>query len=82
MNQIVKDKMQREVMAVKNDFLFENIERKTKVYTNEEVNFEQIILDNFEFKVRGPVETNFDYKQPITYAIVMNEKNEIFVYIR
>jgi len=32
--------------------------------------------------VRGEAEINFDYKQPITYAIVMNEKKEIFVYIR
>lgn len=82
MNQVVQDKMKREILAVKNDFLFSDIERKTKVYSREEVDFENIILQNYEFMVRWPVETNFDYKQPIPYAIVLNENNEVFVYKR
>lgn len=52
MNQIVKDKMQREIMAVKNAILFADIERTTKVYTREEMNFEKIIEKNYEFLVR------------------------------
>lgn len=82
MNQIVKDKMQREIMAVQNAFLFADIKRETKVYTPEEIDFEKIILKNYEFHTRGPLETNFDYKQPIPYGIVLNNKNEVFVYKR
>jgi dTMP kinase len=52
MNQVVQDKMKREILAVKNEFLFANIERKTKVYTREEIDLESIILENYEFKVR------------------------------
>lgn len=82
MNHIVKDKMLREIMAVQNAILFANIERTTKVYSREEIDFEKIIEENYEFLVRGPLETNFDYKQPIPYGIVLNNKNEIFVYQR
>lgn len=82
MNQIVKDKMQREIMAVSNAVLFADIERTTKVYTRDEIDFESIIEKNYEFHIRGPLETNFEYKQPIPYGIVLNNKNEVFVYKR
>ena len=82
MNQIVKDKMQREIMAVSNAVLFADIKRETKVYTRDEIDFESIIEKNYEFHIRGPLETNFEYKQPIPYGIVLNNKNEVFVYKR
>ncbi len=82
MNDVVQDKMKREIMAVQNTFLFADIERKTKVYACDEMDFEAIILKNYEFLVRGPLETNFDYKQPIPYGIVVNNENKIFVYQR
>jgi len=82
MNQIIADKMKREVMVVPNTALFTNTVRESKVYANSETNFEEKILNNFEFMVRWQAEENTDYKQPITYAIVMNEKKEIFVYTR
>lgn len=82
MNQIVKDKMQREIMVVANKFLFNDIERESRFYSNTEVNFEYKILKNYEYMVRGEAEVNFDYKQPIWYAVVMNENDEIFVYKR
>jgi predicted NUDIX family phosphoesterase len=58
------------------------MEKETKFYSNEEVNFEKNILKNYEYMVRGKAEVNFDYKQPIGYAIVLNEDNKIFVYKR
>ena len=82
MNQVVQDKMQREIMVVKNTALFCDISRESKVYTTSESDFESKILANYEYMIRGEAEVNFDYKQPITYAIVMNEQNDIFVYIR
>lgn len=82
MNQIIKDKMMREVMLVANKVLFQNTQRETKIYSPSEADFEAQILGNFEFMVRGEAEVNFDYKQPITYAIVLNEENKIFIYTR
>jgi predicted NUDIX family phosphoesterase len=82
MNQIIADKMKREVMVVNNTALFSDVKRESKIYSTNESDFETKILNNFEFMVRGPAEENTDYKQPITYAIVLNEKNDLFVYIR
>jgi len=65
MNEIVKDKMKREIMVVANKFLFEGTKRESKFYNNSEVNFEKKILKNFEYMVREKAEVNFDYKQPI-----------------
>ena len=81
MNQIVKDKMKREILVVANKELFNDIERITTVYSGEN-DFESIILQHYEYMVRGDAEVNFEYKQPIPYAIVLNENNEIFVYKR
>ena len=82
MNQIIQDKMKIEVMVIKNTTLFANTQRESKVYTSDEADFEKQILENYEFMVRGEAEENRDYKQPIPYSIVLNEKGEIFVYIR
>ena len=83
MNQIVKDKMQRQIMVIKNDILFKDIERKNWFYENTiDTNFEDIIKNNFEFMKRAEAEENFDYKQPIPYAVVVDENNYIFVYKR
>lgn len=82
MNQIVKDKMQREIMVIANRFLFENIMRESRFYDQNEANFENIILGHYEYMIRWQAETNFDYKQPIPYGVVINDRNEIFVYKR
>ena len=82
MNQTIADKMKREVMVVPNSALFSGVQRESKVYSNEESDFESKILKNFEFMVRDLAEEDKNYKQPITYAIVLNEDHEIFVYIR
>jgi len=52
MNQIVKDKMAREIMVVRNDKIFSDIVRESKFYNNDESNFEKKILDNYEYMVR------------------------------
>jgi len=41
------------------------MEKESKFYYNEEVEFEKNILENFEYMVRGEAEVNFEYKQPI-----------------
>lgn len=82
MNQIVADKMKREVMVVHNDKIFWDIPKVSKFYPYDEVAFEKNILENFEYMVRAHAEINFSYKQPIGYGMVVNEQNEIFVYMR
>ena len=82
MNEIVQDKMLREIMVVANDKLFWNTTRETKYYENSEYNFEEIILENYEYMVRGQAEENVAYKQPIPYGVVINQDNKIFVYKR
>lgn len=82
MNQVVKDKMAREIMVVANKYLFDDITRESRFYSQDEVDFESKILKNYEYMVRAEAEVNFDYKQPIWYATVINENNEIFVYKR
>jgi len=83
MNQIVKDKMKRRIMVIKNNILFKDIKRKNWFYENNlNTNFEDIIKNNFEFMKRKEAEENFDYKQPIPYAVVVDENNYIFVYKR
>lgn len=83
MNQIVKDKMEREIMVIKNDILFKDIPRKNWFYENTlDTNFEDIIKNNFEYMKRAIAEENFNYKQPIPYAVVVDENNYIFVYKR
>lgn len=82
MNQIVKNKMKREIMVVSNKYLFDWKTKESKFYNTSEINFEERILKNYEYMVRWEAEVNFDYKQPIWYAVVMNEKKDIFVYKR
>ena len=82
MNQFLKDKMQKEIMVVKNSQLFKNTQRRNGFYKNEEFNFEKVVLCNYEYMVRHIAEENFDYKQPISYGIIVNEQDNIFVYKR
>lgn len=82
MNQIVKDKMKREVMVVSNKALFANCTRENKFYSNDEVDFDKIVSVNYEFMVRGIAEDNREYKQPIWYAVIIDRDDNIFVYER
>ena len=82
MNQIVKDKMEREILVIKNSILFEWIKRETKFYNIWENDFEDKIIRNFEYMKRWIAEENTDYKQPIWYWIILNEENKLFVYKR
>ena len=82
MNQIVTDKMKREILVIKNSLLFAQTKRKSWFYEMWSNNFEEIIIENFEYMQRWIAEENRDYKQPIGYGIILNEENKIFVYKR
>ena len=82
MNQVVEAKMNREIMVVPNKALFSDIDRETKFYPSLESDFEQKVLSNYEYMIRKEAETNLEYKQPISYWLVINDKKKIFVYKR
>jgi len=82
MNEVVKDKMAREIMVINNEKLFQWIEKESKFYTNNENDFEKTILESYEYMVRWEAEVNYEYKQPIPYGVVIDEDNRIFVYQR
>ncbi len=82
MNQIVTDKMKREILVIKNSVLFSQTKRKSWFYEMWDNDFEEIIIKNFEYMQRGIAEENRDYKQPIGYWVVINEENKMFVYKR
>lgn len=81
MNQVVTDKMQRKIMVVKNEILFSK-KPSQEWFLPKSDNYEEIILNSFEYMIRGEAEKNFSYKQPIPYGVVINEQKEIFVYKR
>lgn len=82
MNQIVKDKMQRLIMVVKNNILFKDVKRENKFYLPKEYDFQNVILNNYEWMKRVIAEQNYDYKQPIPYWILISQDDKIFVYKR
>ncbi len=82
MNKIVKNKMEKLIMVVRNDILFDWVKRENKVYLPSEVDFEKRILENYQWMKRWLAEENFDYKQPIPYGILIDNSNKIFVYQR
>ena len=82
MNQVVKDKMQREIMVVKADTVFKDFPRETRFYDAWEHDFAKVMVDNYEYMVRWDAEVNYDYKQPLPYGAVIDQENRIFVYQR
>lgn len=76
------DKMKLKIMVVENKKLFSKYSRETKFYPWSEYDFEKNILEDHEYMERGIAENNYNYKQPIPYGVVVNSKNEIFVYTR
>ena len=83
MNQVVQDKMMRQIMVIKNNIVFANIDRTTGFLDVGSLNFEDLLLQNYEYMQRGIAETNFEYKQPIPYGVVRDTStNKIFLYKR
>lgn len=78
----MSDKMKKMIMVCENNKLFEWIKRETKLYTNSDLDFEQRVNGTFEYMIRGRAEEDFDYKQPLPYWIIIDEKNRVFVYQR
>lgn len=83
MNEVIQDKMKREIMVIKNTILFQDISRVSWFIKVNGKDFEEKLLWNYEYMQRGQAEVNFDYKQPIPYGVVQELSTwKIFLYKR
>lgn len=76
-NNLINEKWNEQILVVKRDKLFPNGAWQGV----KQVNFDdylQLINTHKEFTARGPVETNFEYKQIIPYLVFMHE-NKYFL---
>ena len=72
----------REVLVVERDKLFANGSFEG-FKLKKEFDYETLILENYVFKSKEPVEKDESFKQPISYALVVNPKlKKVFVYQR
>lgn len=82
MNQVVKDKMAREIMVVPVSALFSWFSRESRFYGSSEYDFKEVIINNYEYMLRWEAEENESFKQPLPYGAIVNDNNDIFVYKR
>ena len=76
-----KEKYNELIMAVKREDLFED-ESFQGFKKTEDVNFQDIILENYEYVKRGEAEKDESLKQPIGYSVLIDEDGRIFAYQR
>jgi predicted NUDIX family phosphoesterase len=69
------------IMVIKKGKLFQKDYFEGFSLSNE-VDFKSRILEGFEYLKRKDVENNEDYKQPISYVVLINENKSVFVYQR
>ncbi|MBI2508344.1 NUDIX domain-containing protein [Candidatus Woesearchaeota archaeon] len=69
-------------MAVENNKLFNN-DYFQGFKSHDEVDYVSRILEDYKFVKRGPIEINFEHKQPIGYALLINPSlKKVFAYQR
>ncbi len=75
------DKMEKEILVIKRETLFAN-NYFQGFLAHDQYDYENLILDNFEYLKRGLAENDDTFQQPIAYCLITNEKNELFAYQR
>lgn len=75
-------KEDEQIMVVERQKLLSKNNFQGFVDNNENNDFEEIILKNYKYMRRGDAEINHDFKQPIAYCIIINDKNQVFAYQR
>lgn len=77
-----EEKMKRKILVIKSEVLY-NDKQFEGFCSAWDYDFEQIILKNFEYQIRGIMETDASYQQAIPYAIIVNPNtNKIIAYQR
>ncbi len=77
-NQHRSQKMLRDILVVRSWLLY-NPETKWWFIPADDVTFEESVLNNFEYKMRGDMEEDLDYQQPIPYVIIQNPETQKFI---
>ena len=80
-NQVVKDKMAREIMVIPTKEVFLFVNRKNGLLPPNE-DLLNHINSNYQWMVRGEAEENPEFKQPIPYGVLINSQGEVFLYKR
>jgi len=73
-----EQKMLRDILVVKSSLLYKP-DTKWGFIPAADAEFEQTVLDNFEYKMRGDMEEDLEFQQPIPYVIIKNPKLNKFV---
>ncbi len=76
------NKFEQPIMVIHREVLFRNayFQGYTPVYEHD---FYPLILERYEYRKRGPVEEQPEYKQPIAYAMIVHKQtHKIFAYQR
>ena len=76
-----KKKYNELIMAIKRDDLFEG-DYFQGFKSAEDVDFQERILDNYNYVKRGEAEEDEELKQPIGYLVLVDENDRIFAYQR
>ncbi len=81
----ITDEMKKPVMVVKRSLLLgeDDADGFHGFKAAEDIDYASRILNNSEFMERGLAEENVEYKQPISYGVLINRKlNQVLVYQR
>lgn len=76
-----KEKYEELIMVAERQDLFNNGQFQGFKQA-EEIDFQSIILENFKYVKRGEAEKNEEFKQPIGYAILVDNNKKVFAYQR
>jgi predicted NUDIX family phosphoesterase len=75
------EKEEELIMVIKKEKLFQKEYFEGFSFTKG-IDFKRRILDGFEYLKRKNVENNENYKQPISYVVLINESKRVFIYQR
>jgi len=80
-SQVRKEKMLRDILVVKSDTVYKDIWADRPWFiAYDEANFEELILENYEYQQRGKMEEDTSFQQPIPYVLIHNKKLNKFVW--
>lgn len=82
--QIREEKMLREILVVRSDIVYADIwSDRPGFIAYDEADFENIILEHYEYQQRWKMEQDTSYQQPIPYVIIHHpESNKFIAYQR
>ena len=79
-DKIREEKMLREILVIRSSILYKDFHKwRPWFIPYDEIDFENIILQNYEYKQRGKIEEDLSFQQPIPYVIIRNPSIDRFI---